>query len=48
MYLETGENRYNESPMGKELNHLCSDEEHSSKENEDSVKQSCAVMKVDD
>ncbi|XP_071032131.1 zinc finger protein 112-like isoform X1 [Oncorhynchus clarkii lewisi] len=43
--LETGENRYNGSPMGKELNHLCSDEEHPSNENEDSIKQSCAVMK---
>ncbi|KAK6320576.1 hypothetical protein J4Q44_G00096830 [Coregonus suidteri] len=43
--LETGEYRNNGSPMGKELNNLCSDGEHPSKEDEDSVKQSCAVMK---
>jgi hypothetical protein len=48
VYLEAGENRYNGSPKGKELNHRCSDEEHPNNENEVSIKQSCAVMKVDD
>ncbi|KAJ8011437.1 hypothetical protein DPEC_G00058200 [Dallia pectoralis] len=40
---EATEYRYNRSPMGKELSNICSDEEHPCKE--DSVKQSCAVMK---
>ncbi|CAB1313068.1 unnamed protein product, partial [Coregonus sp. 'balchen'] len=34
-----------EIPVGKELNNFCSDGEHPSKEDEDSVKQSYAVMK---